>query len=67
MHDELGIGTGLEVGALGLELGAETVVLVELAVDDGVDLVVVVVQGLLAACGVDDGQSDVAETCGRRC
>lgn len=60
-EDDLAVAAALEV-VFRVELGAVALVVVQLAVDDGVDVVLPVVEGLVAVgTEVDDREADVAE------
>ena len=66
MDDDLAVAAGAEGVAGGLELGAQLAVVVDLAVVDEPDGLVLVGDGLVAAGAVDDAQAAVAEADGGR-
>ena len=66
VDDDLGVAVRAEGVAGGLELGAQLAVVVDLAVVDEPDGLVLVGDGLVAALAVDDAQAAVAEADGRR-
>ena len=57
MDQDLAVGAGLEARALGLQLGAQLAVVVDLAIADQPDRVVGIAQRLVAAAQVDDRQA----------
>lgn len=61
MDEDFGIGVGAEVVAAGFEAGAEFEVVVDFAVEDDLEVAVLVGDGLPAAFEVDDGEAEVAE------
>lgn len=61
-EDDLAVAAALEV-VFRVQVGAVALVVVQLAVDDGVDVVLPVVEGLVAVrAEVDDREADVAES-----
>ena len=62
VHDDLGVAGGAKGVAGGLELGAQLAVVVDLAVVDEPDGLVLVGRRLVAAGAVDDAQPAMAET-----
>ena len=61
MHDYFGIAARVEDVAKRLQLGNQRLVVVDLAVEDDADAAVLVEQGLLAGCQVDDRQAPVTK------
>ena len=66
VDDDLGVAVRAEGVAGGLELGAQLAVVVDLAVVDEPDGLVLVGHGLVPALAVDDAQAAVTEADGRR-